>query len=257
MNTTIRAALVVGFSAITLSTLGSSAQAVNLVQNGSFETTSGYGQLGFNTTVANWTNGLHQTSPQVYGYNFIFSSGNVDTTGVNGDAGNLSLHGPNNGTNNGLGASPDGGNFIAADGAYHQAAIGQLLNGLTVGQQYFVSFYDAGAQQFNFNGATTDLWQVSFGSQTQNSTLFNNPNHGFTGWQKESLMFTATAASQTLSFLAVGTPNGTPPFSLLDGVSVEANTVPEPLEFAGTIAGVSLCLVLRSKLAKKKSATNQ
>jgi hypothetical protein len=42
----------------------------------------------------------------------------------------------------------------------------------------------------------------------------------------QTFTFTATAATELLSFLAIGTPNGVPPFSLLDGVSMTA--IPEP-----------------------------
>jgi hypothetical protein len=52
-----------------------------------------------------------------------------------------------------------------------------------------------------------------------------DPSNGFTGWRYTTLIFTATSTSEVLSFLAVGTPSGEPPFSLLDGVSM---VVPEP-----------------------------
>ena len=86
------------------------------------------------------------------------------------------------------------------------------------------------AQQSGFNGATTEKWQVSFGSNTQNSTLMNNLSHGSVGWNQQSLTFTAQSATDVLSFVAVGTPNGVPPFVLLDGVTVSAT--PEPATFA-------------------------
>ena len=74
----------------------------DLITNGSFSTTTGYGQIGYNATVNGWTTN---------GYNFIFPS----TGGtVNGSAGSLSLWSGANG----LGPSPDGGNYIGADGAY-------------------------------------------------------------------------------------------------------------------------------------------
>jgi hypothetical protein len=44
------------------------------------------------------------------------------------------------------------------------------------------------------------------------------------------LIFTATATSQALSFLAAGGSNGAPPMALLDGISIDP--VPEPASIA-------------------------
>lgn len=51
-------------------------------------------------------------------------------------------------------------------------------------------------------------------------------------------MFVADRATATLSFLAHGTPEGVPPFSLLDGVSGTA--VPEPATWALMVGGLGL-----------------
>ena len=125
------------------------------------------------------------------------------------------------------GSSPDGGNYIAIDGdSAYSSALKQTMAGLTTGQQYTVSFWQAAVQQSGFNGATTEQWQVSFGGSTKTSTLMNNLSHGAVGWNKQSLNFIAGSATDVLSFVALGTPNGVPPFVLLDGVSVTAT--PEP-----------------------------
>ena len=87
-----------------------SAQAVNLVVNGGFETTTnGKGQLGFNTNATSWTN--------LSGYTFLYTPGTADSSGAPGQYGQVSLWGPGNGSANGLALSPTGGNFIASDGA--------------------------------------------------------------------------------------------------------------------------------------------
>jgi hypothetical protein len=126
-------------------------------------------------------------------------------------------------------------------------AISQTINGLTPGDQYTVSFWWGGAQQSGFTGATTEQWQVSLGSQTQSTVILHNANHGFTGWQQQSFTYTPTSASELLSFLALGTPTGVPPFSVLDGVTLNAAT-PEPGTLAllgsGLLAGVGF---VRSK----------
>lgn len=208
--------------------LNAFADSVNLVQNGSFTATSTPGsssQLGTNNfSVTNWTN---QRSD---GYNFLFTSGTAVATG---QYGSVSLW---NGSNGGqdLPASPDGGNFMGMDGAYQQGALTQLITGLVVGQSYNLSFYYAGAQQYGYTGATTEAFQVTFGNQTYTTPTLNDASHGFTGWQQQNVTFTATSASQTLSFLAQGTPGGEPPFTLLDGVSLTATPEPSSLALLGT-----------------------
>jgi len=244
--------LALGLAGFGLIVGSSNAQAANLVTNGSFEsTTNGAGQLADNTNVTGWTVPAPNNS-----YSFLFTPGSADTTGVNGQYGNLKLWGPNDGSTNGLPAtSPDGGNYIVVDSAFQNngaTSISQTLNSLTPGQAYGVSFYDAAAQQSGFNGATFDQWQVSLGSQTLSSTRFNIPSHGFSGWTPESLTFTATNSSEVLNFLATGGPGGVPPFVLLDGVSVAP--VPEP----SFIAGVSAIMVLGLSAAlKAKLAINK
>lgn len=163
---------------LALLTFSISARA-DMVTNGGFEpTTNGAGQLGYNTNATDWT-----TS----GYNFLFTPGSADTTGVNGEFGSLQLWGPNNGSANGLPAtSPAGGNYIGDDGAFDAGPISQTLNGLTVGANYVVGFYWAGAQQYGFTGPNSEQWQVSFGSETQDTVVYSNPSHGFSGWMYQS-----------------------------------------------------------------------
>jgi hypothetical protein len=213
---------IVGIALLALA-ITAPAFASNLVMNGDFETTTNGPNFQFdnNTVATGWTSN---------GYNFIFAPGAADTIGATGQFGNLQLWGPGNGSANGLPAtSPSGGNFAAADGAFQVGAISQTINGLTMGNSYVVSFWWAGAQQSGFTGATTEQWQVSLGGQTQSTVVLNNVSHGFTGWQSQSFTFTADNTSDLLSFLAVGTPNGVPPFVLLDGVTLNASgTTPEP-----------------------------
>jgi hypothetical protein len=241
---------IAAFVGLALSFAGPAAKATNLVNNGSFEQLSGgTGQIGYNgTSLTGWTNG-HDGSGNL-GYNFVYSSGSADTTGVNGDSGNVKLWGPGDGVNNGLPAtSPDGGNYIAADGAYQVAPISQTINGLTSGAQYTVSFWYAGAQQSGFTGPTTEQWLVNLGGQQLSTPVLSDPNQGFTGWQLATLTFTATSSSEVLSFLAAGTPNGEPPFSLLDGVSMsQVVATPEP----GSIATLLTGLVAFGVIARRR-----
>lgn len=229
----LRHHILLGCTALSLILAAPVAQA-NLVSNGGFETTThGPGQFGYNTVATGWASN---------GYNFIFAAGTADTTGSPGQYGDLKLWGPNSGSANGLpAASPHGGNYVGADGAYHVGAITQTVSGLTVGAKYALSFDWAGAQQSGFNGQTTEQWQVTFGSQTQSTEIVTVPSHGFSGWMSKTFIYTANNTSQVLSFLAIGTPTGTPPFSLLDGVSIDAVAAPEPATLS--ILGLGLAAI--------------
>lgn len=245
-----------GGSAMILLTFAAPARAntsygVDYVANGSFNlTTNGAGQLTYNTVATDWTNENYNAGTD--GYNFLFAPGTADTTGVTGVDGNLKLWGPNDGSDNGLPAtSPDGGNYVAADGVYEQGAITQVITDLTIGDQYTVGFWWAGAQQEGYNGATTEWWTVSLGDQTQQTAIVSDLNHGFTGWEYVSFNFIADASDTVnplLSFLAGGTPNGEPPFALLDGVNLYET--PEPATFALIGLGLLAC-PLAARLRRK------
>lgn len=223
------------------------------VQNGSFEqvTYKGasaqvdhvftYNNTNYAQHVAGWTNNTYDGKNP--GYNFVISgTSTTDSNGAYGyaygDAGVVSFWGIENGKSNGIGPSPDGGNFLAMDGVYETSTISQILTGLTVGLNTQVSFWYAGAQQSNRDGLNTEGFTVSLSdgktTQSQSTAMLQNDSHGFTGWQYTTLNFTATNATETLSFLAKGTPSGEPPFSLLDGISVTQTTpavTPEPSSF--------------------------
>jgi hypothetical protein len=203
-----------------------------------------FGQFGTGTgstlAVANWS---------TTGYNFVFSAATVDTgTQANGanagqhneapgqfnaanGYGNTYMWGTNNGGPSTFTAPPGGGNFIAADGAFQQGALTQTITGLTVGQTYVLKFWWGAAQQqgTGFTTATTEQWTVSMGTGNVagnfTTSVINNNPESFSGWVQATMYFYAGASTETLSFLASGTPNGEPPFALLGGVDLEV--VPE------------------------------
>lgn len=113
----------------------------------------------------------------------------------------------------------------------YSETLSQTISGLVAGKQYSLSFYQAGAQQKGFVGATYDQWKVTFGGSTRNSTLMNVPNGGVVGWMAQTMIFTAAATSQTLAFLAVGAATGDPPMALPGGVSLVE--VPAPFAVLG------------------------
>lgn len=219
--------IAVGATALLLATFAPAANAANLVTNGDFSGTTftqnnqfgtGYGGQG----VTGWQgNG---------GYNLYFFAGTATTTSANSQYG---------GTAERLWAvtaSPTGGNFVALDGdqggpgqANVQGAISQTIGGLTIGSKYLLTFSWGAGQLQSRNGATTEQLQVTFGTNPSDVKLtgvLSDPNHGFNGWVNEAFTFTANAASETLTFLSIGTPSGLPPIATLDGVSL--TLVPEP-----------------------------
>jgi hypothetical protein len=232
----------IGVSAMALSAFAQSAHA-NLVVNGSFET-------------ANVTTGSadhNQFGGNVFGWSGGFAGiTQIDSPGQADAGGYLAVYGPFPAT------SPDGGNFVQADGDPSYAdTIFQTLTGLTAGASYTVSFLQAAGQQLNFTGPTTEQWKVGFDGDYQLSSLFSLPQGGVGPWQAQSMTFIAAGTSAVLSFLAVGTPGGAPPISFLDGVSVEASTaVPEPA--ALSILGVGIVALgavgLRRRAGKSTAA---
>jgi len=161
------------------------------------------------------------------------------------------------------GFSPDGGNYLAVDAdSTYASPISQTISGLTVGQTYYLSFYQAGTEQkqgTSYTAATTQKWQVTFagtsGTQTFTSAQMSTtdktlpPGNYYAPWQYQATTFTATDATMTLTFLAQGTPTGQPPFALLDGVSMLAT--PEPATYA--LVGLALiALPLATRMRKAR-----
>ncbi len=214
----------------------------NLVQDSTFTgvTYSGtlpmttlFGQFGsispVTLTVANWS-----TS----GYNFVYAPNTMDRGNLNGALngapneapgnyntaagyGNTYMWGSNNGGSVTLPATdPGGGNFIAMDGAFETGAVSQVITGLTAGKVYVLLFYWAGAQQQSYGSNTTESLTVSLGASSQSTSTVHLTGSSFSGWMHDAMAFTATGSTETLSFLAVGTPNGEPPFTLVGDINL-------------------------------------
>jgi hypothetical protein len=200
----------------------------NLIQNGSFEISTATTTTQFQSAgVADWTNsniGEALVFPSWYTNGYLFP--NV------GLAGNFPQ------------TSPDGGNFVYSDSDFFTSAIQQTVNGLIVGHNYNLTFYDALDQDTEPNitvpGPTQAYWQVTFGALTQSTaTMYADGSLGtFTNWSLQSMNFKATSASQVLSFFAIGV--GDPPLAMLDGVSLEDTTAPEPAAIALVAGGLAL-----------------
>lgn len=215
----------------------------------------------------------------------IFTTTNV--LGWTGGNGLISIDAPNTATETGGGGNaypvygpfanpPPGGNFIQADGnPDYESSFNQVINGLTIGTDYSLSFWQAAGQQTTFMGATTEQWKVFFGTgsfavncsggscttsttgdMTENDTVvMNTPSQGVSPWELVSMNFVANATSETLSFLAWG-DNGSetnlPPTVFLAGVNSPA--LPEPSTWAMMGLGfLGVAFVGRRRLLAKRA----
>lgn len=231
----------------------------DLIQNGGFEiTTNGADkQTDRDTKATGWT--VTQIPSSAYfagtgmgGYSWVFSGPNATVATYSDSPGTLRLWGATgSGVSNGLIGSPDGGNFWATDANWNTGSLSQEVSGLSLGVSYTLTFYTATAQQEGYSGDIYTDFRVTFGSTTQTSTQLPINSHGFNGWQKETMSFTATAPSQILTFLAEGTPgSGLPPIALLDGVSLKPTAVPEPQACAATAGGLLLAAGVMRRLRR-------
>ena len=224
----------IALASMALSLLGSAAIAgpVNLVTNGDFSSStytsnnqfgSGYGGQG----VTGWTG--------TGGYNLYFTSAaDSVSTSANSQYGCCGerLWAATN--------SPTGGAFVALDGdSSVRGGVSQNVSGLKTGDTYALTFSWAAGQLQSRTGPTTEQLQVSLGGQTFLTSVVSNPSQGFTGWFTTTFNYTATAGSELLSFLSLGTPDGLPPIATLDGVSLTDVSVPEPMSIAMFGMGVA------------------
>src|SRR5277367_5509198 len=116
------AAIVIAAVVIALG-LSRTTRADEFIQNGSFELNGGNGQMGYNTTVTDWSVPAPSGS-----YTMVYAPASADTAGAISQYGDVVLWGPGSGSNNGLPAtSPDGGYYLAEDGDFQVGAISQTV----------------------------------------------------------------------------------------------------------------------------------
>jgi len=146
------------------------------------------------------------------------------------------------------GTASGDGYFVALDGAYptidDNGWISQMINGLTIGQAYTLSFNYGFAQERmapdgeNFNGDTIDHLTATIGSTSWDSGDTLLSSHGFVGWNSATVNFTASSTSELLKFVGFAS-SPQPAYALLSDVSIiaAAGAVPEPATWAMMIVG--------------------
>lgn len=234
-------------------TLGSAAHAANLVYNGGFElvdpTWSVYGHNGAALMASTGQTplspgGCFCTATPALGWDYSWEAiGNLFTADALSPA-KASTYGGYYSNQvddafllytNGLGVDPNGGNFIGLDGDHDRGALSQTINGLVAGKSYTLTFYQASDHYTIYNQLQKSQLHVSLGGQTELAPEMDNHLTDVNPWSKVTMNFTATSSSEVLSFTNFG--NETPPYALLDGVSLTAGA-PEPASWALMTLGV-------------------
>ena len=238
--------------AAALSLWGTAAQALgpNLVQNPSFEINTGtqFQGTGF------FGNQPGQTAANFPSWTVTPTTQSIAVVGDNTLGGNAWVQ---------LASWPSpmttsGRYFFIADGDDTNgvdALISQVITGLSIGSPYELSF-DWGASvcmvvpPCDTSPPFNSGWKITFGSNTASVDSGPVPFQSFSGWQTYTNIFTATATSQTLSFLSRGGPSGVPPLSLLDNVSLKKVDVPGPLGILGIATAYGYSRRLRRRIGR-------
>ncbi len=138
--------------------------------------------------------------------------------------------------------SADGGSYLGVQDLDAFAprnnvhGVSQTISGLQVGADYTLTFWSM--SNHDGNGTKQD-WEVTFGAQSQTGQQ-TAPNPDDTGnWVQSSMNFTASSATQALTFVAQYLPGSVPEMLNLDGVVLtKVSTVPEPSNWALLLAGL-------------------
>lgn len=106
--------------------------------------------------------------------------------------------------------SSTGGDFLHGIGlqpGWTESAQQVALTGLTVGEVYEISFEQAISR--SDWSETGGFWKITFGTEVQDSDHMDIPDFGdFAGWEWQTMLFTATSDTQTLTVTAWSDTDG-------------------------------------------------
>lgn len=106
--------------------------------------------------------------------------------------------------------SSTGGDFLHGIGlqpSWTESAQQLALSGLEIGKVYEISFEQAISR--SVWSQTGGYWRITFGAESHDSALMAIPDYGvFAGWHWQTMFFTATAESQSLTVSAMSDTDG-------------------------------------------------
>jgi hypothetical protein len=142
-------------------------------------------------------------------------------------------------------ASPNGGTWvgIGREGTGFIERFGQTVSGFSIGQSYTVSWFVSNFGYTDFGYTNANQIEVLVNGVSIGSGAVRALS---TGWEAQSLLFTATAATQQIAF-QLGSNNKS--YMGIDGIAFGPSTVvPEPATFALLAVGAGvLGLVARRR----------
>lgn len=144
-------------------------------------------------------------------------------------------------------ASPDGGTWVGlgADVTYTER-FGQVIKGLTVGQEYTVSW---SAGNFGYDGGRNSyLGSNAIGVMLDGNLIGSGDKLAVgSNWYSQSVKFVATAVNEELSF-KLATPEKA--YMSIDGIALRASAVPESSSAALLMLGMgAMGMLIRHRRA--------
>jgi hypothetical protein len=143
--------------------------------------------------------------------------------------------------------SPNGGTWVGLgrDGVFFVEEFGQTVSGFSIGTSYTVSWFSSNFGYSDFDYVNPNFVQA----QVNGTTVGAGASRPMaTGWLAESVSFTATANTQTISF-RLGSMNRS--YMGIDGIALRPTTVvPEPSTYALLAAGLITMGIMRRRRAR-------
>lgn len=134
-------------------------------------------------------------------------------------------------SNNALAPSSDGGDFVHAIAWTLPGVVEgfqQSISDLVIGESYEISFEQSISNSSFADAGSGGFFQVTFGSEIQNSDQMSLPALGSTAaWVDQTLTFQASAETQDLEFRAIPTVQNLRAELVIDGVNIAQADPPD------------------------------